>query len=88
MAGAALRRLRRLLSYQVSVAAMIEVAFWLAIPYLCIGLVWAALHPSEVEQIEARIATVNPAGADLAAFGLTAALWPASLQIADACPAT
>ena len=81
-------RLRRALSYQVSVAALIEVAVWLAIPYLSIGLVWASLHPVQVAQIEPRLAKVIPAGADVAAFGLTAALWPASLQIAAACPAS
>lgn len=77
---------RRALSYQVSVAALIEVALWLAIPYLSIGLVWASLHPVQVAQIEPRLAKVMPAGADVAAFGLMAALWPASIPIAQACP--
>ncbi|BDB41177.1 hypothetical protein [Mycobacterium kiyosense] len=81
-------RLRRILSYQVSIAALIEVALWLALPYLTIGLVWAALHPTQVEQIEERLARVAPAGADLGAFGLVTVLWPASLQIAAACPAS
>ncbi len=30
---------------------------------------------------------IMPAGSDVAAFGLTVALWPASPQIAAACPA-
>jgi hypothetical protein len=76
-----------MLNYQVSVAALIEVALWLAIPYLAIGFVWAFLHAGQVEQIEARLSKVMPAGADVAAFGVTAALWPASIQIANACPA-
>ena len=76
-----------MLSYQVSIAALIEVALWLAIPYLWIGFVWAFLHAGQVEQIETRLLKVMPAGADVAAFGVTAALWPASIQIADACPA-
>ncbi|OBK30696.1 hypothetical protein A5634_15550 [Mycobacterium asiaticum] len=80
-------RLRRLLNRQVSISALVEVAFWLAIPYLCIGLVWATVHENQVERIEARLMKVMPAGADIAAFGVTALLWPASLQIADACPA-
>jgi hypothetical protein len=78
--------LRRVLNYQVSVGALIEVALWLALPYLCIGLVWAVFHSEQVQQIQTRLEKVLPTGADVAAFGLTAALWPASLQIADACP--
>jgi hypothetical protein len=79
--------LRRVLQYEVSVGAVIEMALWLAIPYLSIGFVWAVVHTDETQRIQARLENVFPAGADVAAFGLTAALWPASLQIADACPA-
>jgi hypothetical protein len=78
--------LRRLLHYEVSVGALIEAALWLAIPYLCIGFVWAALHAEQTQRLQARLETITPAGADVAAFGLTAALWPASIQIAEACP--
>ncbi|OBK13366.1 hypothetical protein [Mycobacterium asiaticum] len=80
-------RIRRVLSYQVSVGALIEVAVWLALPYLSIGLVWAFLHGAQVEQIEARLSQALPAGADMAAFGVATALWPASIQIANSCPA-
>lgn len=83
----AMNALRRVLQYEVTVGALIEVALWLAIPYLAIGFVWAVLHADETQRIQARLERVVPAGADVAAFGLTAALWPASLQIADACPA-
>jgi hypothetical protein len=82
----AMDRLRRVLQYQVSIGALIEVALWLAIPYLSIGFVWASLHAEQTQRIQARLENVLPAGADVAAFGLTAALWPASAQIADACP--
>ncbi len=78
--------LRRMLQHQVSVGALIEVALWLAIPYLAIGFVWTTVHPDETRRIQARIETVSPVAADVAAFGLTTALWPASLQIAHACP--
>jgi hypothetical protein len=78
--------LRRVLEHQVSIAALIEAALWLALPYLCIGLVWAVFHSEQVQQIQTRLEKVLPTGADVTAFGLTAALWPASLQIADACP--
>lgn len=78
--------LRRALQYQVSVGALIEVALWLSIPYLAVGFVWALAHPEQTERIQPRLESVLPAGADLAAFGLNTALWPVSLQIADACP--
>jgi hypothetical protein len=78
--------LRRVLHYEVRVGALIEVALWLAIPYLSIGFVWAVLHTEQTQRIQARVENVMPTGADVAAFGLTAVLWPASIQIADACP--
>ncbi|HTX94462.1 MAG TPA: hypothetical protein VME67_06215 [Mycobacterium sp.] len=79
--------LRRILQYQVSIGALIEVALWLAIPYLAIGFGWALLHSEQVHRIQTRLETVLPTGADMAAFGLTTVLWPASLPIADACQA-
>jgi hypothetical protein len=82
----AIDRLRRVLQYRVSVGALLEVAVWLAIPYLSIGFVWALLHAEQTQRIQTRLENVLPAGADVAAFGLMAALWPASIQIADACP--
>ncbi len=81
-------RLDRVLHHQVSVGALVELALWLALPYLCIGLAWAVFHSEQVERIQARLENVLPAGADVAAFGLTTVLWPASLWLADACPAT
>jgi len=85
--GRAMDLLGRALRYEVSVGALIEIALWLAIPYLTIGFVWAVLHPEETQRIHARLENVFPVASDLAAFGLTAALWPASIQIADTCPA-
>lgn len=84
--GRAMDRLRRILQYRVTVGALIEVALWLAIPYLAIGFVWATLHTEQTRRIQTRLEAVMPTGADVAAFGLTTALWPASIQIADACP--
>ena len=78
--------LRRVLRYQVSIGALIEVAVWLAVPYLAIGFVWAYLHTAQTERIQARLERVLPANADIAAFGLNTVLWPASILIADACP--
>jgi hypothetical protein len=80
--------LRRVLQYRVSIGTLIEVALWLALPYLCIGLAWAAFNSEQVTRIQTRLETVLPAGADVTAFGVTVALWPASvsLLIAGACP--
>jgi len=71
-----LSALRRALSYRVSIEALIELALWLAIPYLTIGVIWAFLHPGQVQQYQAQFEMLVPAGADLIAFGLTAGLWP------------
>ena len=59
----------RVLKYQVSTGALIEVALWLAIPYLSIGLVWSFFHAEQIQQIQTRLEKVSPAGADVAAFG-------------------
>jgi hypothetical protein len=40
----------RVLSYRISIAALIEVWLWLAIPYITIGLVWSAFHPAYADQ--------------------------------------
>lgn len=80
-----LRLFRRTLQYQVSVGALIELALWLAIPYLTIGGVWAVLHTEQTQRIQSRLETVMPMGADVGAFGLTTVFWPASVELADAC---
>jgi hypothetical protein len=79
--------LQRVVTHRVSVGALIELGIWLAIPYACIGMAWAVVHPRQTQQIQTRLEQVTPTGADLGAFLLTTALWPASLQIAEACPA-
>jgi hypothetical protein len=68
--------LRRLLSRKVSIEAMLEFAMWIAIPYLVVGIVWTFLNADDVARIEDRLHTRMPAGAELAAFGATTALWP------------
>ncbi|MGO8940574.1 MAG: hypothetical protein ACLQLO_26845 [Mycobacterium sp.] len=80
--------LQRVLNHQVSIGALIEVALWLAVPYLCVGFVWSSLHGEQVQQIQTRLEKLSPTSADLLAFGFATALWPASMQIADACPAS
>jgi hypothetical protein len=71
-----LTRLRRLLSRKVSIEAMIEAAMWVAIPYLLVGIAWTFLHADDVARIQDQLTTRIPAGAELAAFGATTALWP------------
>ncbi|TFV55055.1 hypothetical protein E4P42_23990 [Mycobacterium sp. PS03-16] len=68
--------LRRVLSYEFSVAGLLETAMWLAVPHLFAGVVFAFLQPQYVDFFEDRWATVLPAGANLAGFGQTVALWP------------
>ncbi len=79
--------LRRVLSRRASVAAMIETAMWLAIPYLLIGLVWAFFDAEQVRAIETALQTRLPAGADIAAFVQTTLLWPLLLLGTDLCMA-
>jgi len=79
--------LRRLLSRRVSVEAMIEFALWMAIPYTVIGLVFAFFGAEQVQLIQTELQTKLPAGADIAAYGLTALFWPAELFGVDVCVA-
>jgi hypothetical protein len=80
--------LQRVLNHKVSIGALIELALWLAIPYLGIGFVWSSLHGEQVQQIQTRLEQLSPTGAGILAFGVATALWPASTQIASACPAS
>ena len=77
--------LRRVLSRRVSVEEMIEFALWMAIPYIVIGLVFAFFGAERVQLIETQLQTRLPAGADVAAYGLTALIWPATLFGVDVC---
>jgi hypothetical protein len=45
------------------------------------------LHPDETLWIQARLQPVLPVGAAVVGCGLTVVLWPASIEIADTCPA-
>ena len=47
-----LTKLRQVLKYEVSIETLIEVALWLAIPYLLIGLTWAFFHVELVQQLQ------------------------------------
>ena len=77
--------LRRVLSRRVSVEAMIEFALWMAIPYLLIGLVFAFFGAEQVQLIETQLQTSLPAGSEIAAYVLTALLWPFQLAGVGVC---
>jgi hypothetical protein len=79
--------LRRVLSRRVSVDAMIEFALWMAIPYILIGLAFAFVGAEQVQLIQAQLQTRLPAGAEIAAFLLTALLWPFQLLGVGVCVA-
>jgi hypothetical protein len=79
--------LRRVLSRRVSVAAMIELALWLAIPYLIIGLVWAFFDAEQVQLIQTALQTRIPAGSEILAIVQTAVMWPHLMLGAEVCVA-
>jgi hypothetical protein len=78
-------RLRRVLNYKVSVEALIEVAMWLAVPHLIIGLTWAFFHVEAVHQLEVQLDQIVPAGAEVGAYVLAALLWPVLLVLPPLC---
>jgi len=82
---AAMALLGRVLNHQVNIATLIEAALWLAVPYVTVGLMWATIHPQPVQQIQSQLEKGLPAGADVAAFGEAAVLWPALLLLPDGC---
>ena len=77
--------LRRLLSRKVSIEAMLEAAMWIAIPYLVVGIIWTFFNADDVTRIESHLETRLPAGAELAGFGATTALWPFLLSGQEVC---
>ncbi|MCX2931465.1 hypothetical protein ORI20_14375 [Mycobacterium sp. CVI_P3] len=78
-------RLRRVLNYKVSVEALIEVAMWLAIPHLIIGLTWAFFHVEAVQQLQDQLDRILPAAAEVGAYVLAALLWPVLLLLPPLC---
>jgi hypothetical protein len=79
--------IRRALAHPVSDQALIELALWLALPYLAVGFFWAVVHSAKVAELQAEWSKVVPAGADVAGFGEAAALWPAVLLLPTTCTA-
>ena len=77
---------RRLLSHKVSIGAMLEFGLWLGLVHVLIGLVWTFIHYDTVTHLEGQLQTLLPAGAELAAFGITTLLWPLVLLASTVCP--
>ncbi|MDW5610225.1 hypothetical protein HZU38_04570 [Mycolicibacterium vanbaalenii] len=76
---------RGLLSRRMSVADVVELALWLAIPYVTIGLAWAFFHVEEVRHLEDLLQTRLPAGGGMLAYLLVAALWPVHVLLPAVC---
>ena len=74
---------KRALAYKISVATMIEIALWLAIPHAVIGIGWAVLHPDYLAQRATGLSNVLPGGVDaeLVAFGETILWWPVLVML-------
>ncbi len=68
--------LRRILSHRISVEALIEIVLWVAMPYITIGMVWAALHPEQLQQFATSLEVRLPQGIDVIAFAQIIILWP------------
>ena len=78
---------RSVLSRRLSVADVVELHLWLAIPYVTIGLGWAFFHVDKVRHLEDTLQTLVPAGGGMAAYLLVAGLWPVYLLVPTACVA-
>lgn len=78
---------RRLLSRRLSVADLLELGLWLAIPYVTIGLAWAFFHVEEVRQLENLLQSGLPAGGGMLAYLLVAAVWPVHVLVPAVCVA-
>ena len=76
---------RRLLSRKVSVEAMMEFGLWAGLAHVVVGVVWTTVHFDTVTQLEAALQPLLPAGAELAAFGLTTLLWPLMFLVSAVC---
>ena len=77
------------MNHRVSVAALLELALWLAVPYLVLGLAWSFFHPDAVQRVQTQWEQQlhMPAGSDYElALGTAILVWPVVLLLpADAC---
>ena len=70
--------LRKIASHKFSVAAIFEIALYLAIPHVLIGLGWTFTHPAYLTERGKQLASVLPPAIDgeLAAIGESTLWWP------------
>lgn len=78
---------RRLLSRKLSVADVIEIGLWAAIPHLIIGLLFAFFAVDDVRHLEGLLQTRLPAGANIIAYLTVTALWPVYVMVPTVCSA-
>lgn len=68
--------LRRVLSYRVSIGALIVVALVLGTPYLVVGVIWSSIHTDHLARMDGIDMVVSFLGAIVS--------WPV-LLVADVC---
>ncbi|BBX47213.1 hypothetical protein GCM10009641_14110 [Mycobacterium cookii] len=82
-------RLRRMLARPLSVAALIEIALWLLIPHVVIGMAWATTHPDTIQALQNSWGTAVPGHLGDPALWLGASLlWPVILLLPTNCTFT
>jgi hypothetical protein len=78
--------LRRVLARPISVAALIEISMWFAIPHVLIGATWAVIHPDTMRALENTWGAILPAHTgDLATWVGALVVWPAILLLPTNC---
>src|ERR1700753_3701363 len=79
--------LRRVLDSRGGVGALTEVAVWIAVGYLAVGLTWSLFHPDGVQRIQEQLEQQLqlPAGTNyqLVALGEASVLWPVASGVAS-----
>jgi hypothetical protein len=78
-------RLRRILAVEVSVAGLLELGLWLALPNVVIGILVAFTKPDYVQHFTEQFDLWLPAGAQIAGFGAATVLWPFLLIAPQIC---
>lgn len=78
---------RSVLRRRLSVADVLELHLWLAIPYVTVGVGWAFFHADRIRPLEDLLQTLLPAGGGMAAYLLVAGLWPVYVLVPTVCVA-
>ncbi|MBO0679896.1 hypothetical protein JRC04_20705 [Mycolicibacterium sp. S2-37] len=80
-----MNRLRRVLAVEISVAGLLELGLWLALPNVVIGIGVAFMKAQYAHHFAEQFELWLPAGAQLAGFGLAMVLWPILLFAPQVC---